>query len=1250
MKHMNNFENMFSTFYSSYDYGKIQETYYQITNQLFFSGFHTSYQLDIEVRMKNDILAMQINFDNAVSTEFVTIVGYFFNNYSSGRNCVWTKKEKSILDFFDEGISIFLKFNAKLRLNILDDEKRKLVELLANRRNKVDEILLTRLCEKFTLLETMNWQEFIQKIESEIQDEEKRKHIENITSMELPPDWINIFSSDERAAGISAKTPAEGLFLSLNNLGYVDIEYISQITGADYKTVICALKGSIYQNPYSWNECFYKGWETADEYLSGRVVDKLKKAKEANEEYNGYFSDNVEALKRVIPNTVAVDDIYVALGSPWVPADIIDDFIASTFRDRRYLHNEKYNIRYDEKTGTWKIPQKVRFAGTFLAEETFGTKRMNALQIIEKTLNMKTVFVTDEAQSTTNKSGKKRVCNKEETLLAQEKQKKITEAFKTWVWQDEVRKERLLRIYNERYCSSIIRRYDGSFLDFPDMNPEENLREYQKNAIARIIFSPNTLLAHDVGAGKTYVMICAGMKMRSMGISKKNMYVVPNTITGQWKEMFLKLYPKANILCVEPNGFTKEKRQAVLEDIKDNDYDAVIMAYSSFELIPMSKNNYRERLKLQIAEIIEKSKKNYRLTTSQSKKINALESALKELDAANGTECKKVFFDDLGINTLFVDEAHNFKNVPVETKITNVLGVSTVGSSKCQDMMDKVKTIQKANGGRGIVFATGTPISNSLTDIFVMQKYLQSEELAMLGLESFDSWVGMFAERNSEFEIDVDVNNFRMATRFTKFHNMPELSTLLSSVSDFYSVDKTNGIPEKDGYKDIIISKTPEFAKYLAEISARADEVRNKNVSLKDDNMLKITTDGRKAALDLRLVDNSAVLDYQCKAMRCAEAVFDIYLKTADKELTQLIFCDTSTPKQSFNLYDELKRLLVSMGMAPEKIAYIHDAVSEKKREELFEKVRQGVIRVLIGSTFKLGLGVNVQDKLFALHHLDVPWRPSDMIQREGRILRNGNQNEKIDIYRYIAEGSFDSYSWQLLEAKQRMINAILSGCMTERMCEEIADVVLDYAEVKAISIGNPLLKIRVETANELTRNIVLQRKLIEARQAMEIELAEIPHKIKHQQLLIENCEQDIAFYSKNKTLHDKFTRKELRQLVHNAIVKGELATEEYTACSYQGFDVVIPANMLKTKPFVYLQKNGRYQVEMGLSEKGTLIRLDNFLGDMEEYCNRLKEGLEKLQNRENDIIHELSKSDDYADIIERLKSELKNIDKKLGV
>lgn len=463
-------------------------------------------------------------------------------------------------------------------------------------------------------------------------------------------------------------------------------------------------------------------------------------------------------------------------------------------------------------------------------------------------------------------------------------------------------------------------------------------------------------------------------------------------------------------------------------------------------------------------------------------------------------------------------------------------------------------------------------------------------------------------------------------------------------------MDKNNGIPETNGYKDIIVAKTPEFITYLQSISQRADDVRNRRVSPEDDNMLKITTDGRKAALDIRLVDNSAGFNYQCKAAFCAENVFDIYHKTLGKKLTQLIFCDTSTPKASFNLYDELKRLLTSMGVPEKDIAYIHDAVSEKKREELFEKVRIGEIRILIGSTFKLGLGVNVQDKLFALHHLDVPWRPSDMVQREGRILRNGNQNDYVDIYRYIAEGSFDAYSWQILESKQRMISAILSGCVTQRMCEEIADVVLNYAEVKAISVGNPLLKKRVELANELVRNLTLQRRMVETRQEIEIELIELPGKIEHQEKLIEKCVDDVNFSLNNEVKYDKVMRKELRMMIHDAIIQNELSSEEFTVCSYRGFDVVIPTNMTKQKPFVYLERMGRYRVDMSLSETGTLVRLDNFIDNIVEHRDNLVNRLNNLKIRESEIREELQTKDSYADIIDELKNELKRIDNKLGV
>lgn len=1245
---MGNINKIFKNFYSQYNSNAIKLAYGKLSQQMFFSEIFNKIPFSVEIRMKNDILAMQLNTDNIVSMDLMTVIGFFFDRYSEDRNCVWTKKPQKIKSFFKQGISEFVAFGGKVTFNLSEDCIEKIVNELES--SNVTDNIHKRLVTDFTMLEKISWEEYEKSVIEAATEEEKEKHIEDVTCMDLPLDWSNTFSSDPRATDVTAQSPADGLLLSLNNLGKVDIEYISQITGLSYKDVIIALKGSIYQNPDSWNECFYKGWETADEYLSGRVVDKWRKARKANKTYHGYFEDNVKALDKVIPKTVSTDDIYVTLGSPWVPPDIIDSFIADLFQNYLYINNEIYSTKYDEESGIWKIPHKNRFSGRLLADEAYGTKRIKALHILEKTLNLKSVFVTDEVKSYTNKSGKKRKINKTETLLAIEKQKKIIEAFRDWVWKDPVRKERLQEIYEMKYCSSIVRHYDGSFLEFPQMNPDMKLYDYQKNAVARMIFSPNTLLAHDVGAGKTFEMIAAGMEMRRIGISKKNLYVVPNNITEQWKEMFLRLYPSAKILCVQPKNFTQEKRQKVLKKIRDNDYDAVIMAYSSFELIPVSKKYYSQQLREKIAQITSKAAEKNKVTRAQSKKNEALQNALRDLEEAINDEYDIIYFDDLGINTMFVDEAHNFKNVPIETKINRVLGVSSAGSSKCQDMMDKVKIVQKMNNGRGVVFATGTPISNSLTDIFVMQKYLQNGELTLLGLQNFDSWVGMFAERSSQFEIDVDTSNFRMATRFTKFHNMPELATLLASVSDFYQVDKTNGIPEMNGYKDVIIGKTPEFTAYLQYISQRADDVRKGYVRPDEDNMLKITTDGRKAALDMRLVDSGALFNYQCKAAHCAENVFDIYRKTYEKNLTQLIFCDTSIPKASFNLYDELKRLLTSMGVPEEKIAYIHDAVSEKKREELFEKVRKGQIRILIGSTFKLGLGVNVQDKLVAIHHLDVPWRPSDIIQREGRILRSGNQNESVDIYRYIAEGSFDAYSWQILESKQRMISEILSGCLAQRVCEEIADVVLNYAEVKAISVGNSLLKRRVELANELTRNLALQKRMSETRQEIEFELAEIPNKREHRSKLIEKCVEDANFCLKNEFKYDKFARKELRAMIFEAITQNELSKEEVTVCSYRGFDVIVPTNMTKRRPYVYLQRSGRYHVDMSLSEVGVLVRIDNFLDNIDKHLENLEKALENLNIRETEIKTELENKDSYADIIEEIKKELKQIDKELGV
>lgn len=1096
--------------------------------------------------------------------------------------------------------------------------------------------------------------------------ERKEAHIREVTSMDLPLDWENAFNQDVRTQGIHADSISDGLIYSLSNLGRVDIEYISSITGEDYKTIIGALKGSIYQNPETWGECFYKGWETSEEYLSGNMMRKWKVAKEADKDYNGYFADNIKAIEKVLPPTVATKDIYVTLGSPWVPADIIDDFIEYLLGDwRRHWYSindeEDFHTKHDELTGTWEIPFKSRYNHDVKVTRTYGTDRINAFHILERTLNMKSVAVTDEVVCNTNSSGKKRVINQSETILAIEKQNKMIKAFQKWVWEDERRKERLEMVFENNFSCVRRRIFDGSFLRFPDMSPAINLYPYQKDAVARILFTPNTLLAHDVGAGKTYVMIAAAMEMRRMGLSEKNMFVVPNNIVGQWKNIFYAMYPSANILCVEPKSFAPSKRESVLERIRDEDFDGIIIAYSCFEQIPLSKEYYQNQL-IDEQELIAKiaGKKN-KATSRLKKKQEAVSKALSELAVAMDDLYNGVYFDDLGITRLFVDEAHNFKNVPIETKADKVLGISASGSKKCQDMMDKVRMVQKKNDGAGVVFATGTPITNSITDAFIMQMYLQSGELTMLDLQSFDSWIGMFAERSTEFEIDVDTSSYRLATRFSKFHNLPELTSLLSSIADFHQVDTSVGIPQIDGYADALVSKTNEFADYLKDISQRAEDVRKGYVSRKDDNMLKITTDGRKAALDLRLVDPNAMFTYQSKVARCVENVADIYFRTTAQKSVQIIFCDTSTPKTGFNIYDEVKTMLQSKGIPADKIAFIHDAETGAQRNAMFAEVRNGDIRVLLGSTFKLGLGVNIQDKLIALHHIDVPWRPADMTQREGRILRQGNTNSKVQLFRYITEGSFDAYSWQLLETKQRFITGLLSGSLTERSGTDIEDTVLDYAEVKALAVGNPLVKERVETANELSRYLTLQRKFVESRIRMEKELLEMPGKKSNQENNIVGCEADIAYYtgwkqanpapSDNKVKKDVAEkRKQLRDYIHSSLMGYVLEPKEKILMTYRGFEIILPANMTREKPYVWLKRNGRYYVELGDTNTGNLIRIDNFLNDLQTHLDRLNKGLAKLWERERQLKEELRKEESFSDEIENCRQKLEKLDKKLGV
>ena len=1088
--------------------------------------------------------------------------------------------------------------------------------------------------------------------EKERKDKEEQKEkerIEELTSMDLPLDYENIFENDQRAMDVNVENVSDGLIVSLNTLGKVDIEYISKISGKTCKQVITALKGSIYQNPIKWGECFYKGWETADEYLSGNLLKKWREAKSFNKKYNGYFEQNVRALESVLPKTIATEDIFVTLGSPWIPTDVIDDFIDQLFGKSYVSTRQEFKVRHDEMTGTWDIPEKNRYYNNAKVYSTFGTRRMPALYILERTLNMRNVAVTDEVKCLTNKSGKKRVINQVETVSAVEKQKKLIDEFKKWVWKDARRKERLCEIYEEKYSCYRTRRYDGSFLEFPKMNKSVTLRPHQKNAVARIIFSKNTLLAHDVGAGKTFVMIASGVELKRMGLSTKNLYVVPNNLVGQWKKMFLELYPEANVLVVSPKDFTPTKRQETLAKIQTQDYDGVVMASSCFDLIPLSHEYYRRKYR-EMEERLNDLEKQIKKNTSGIKaEKKRLEEEMKKLskDVMSGNYLG-ITFDELGVTRLFVDEAHSYKNLQVHTKATNVLGLSAVGSKKCNEMLDKVRSVQRENGG--VVFATGTPITNSITDAFVMQYYLQYGELELLDLQSFDSWVGMFAEKQTEFEVDVDTSKFRLATRFSKFHNLPELTSVLSNIADFYVTDTADGLPQTDGYTDALIGKTPEFSDYLKLISARADAVRGNNVKRTEDNMLKITTDGRKGALDLRLVDARANFTYNSKVARCAENVADIYFKAEKDRSAQLVFCDSSTPKVGFNVYDELKRVLSLMGVPEEQVYYVHDATTEKKRTELFKKVCQGEIRILIGSTPKLGLGVNVQKRLIAIHHLDIPWRPADMVQREGRIIREGNMNEKVKIFRYITEGSFDAYSWQLLESKQRFICALLSGSIKERSGSDVSDTVLNYAEVKALAIGNPLIKKRVELANDLTRLYSLKRKYVESRWALEQELSELPQKINVAKQRVDKCKLDLEYYLSTNIEIDKEERVRLRKVIFDAVLDNVMKDQEQTLLTYKGFEIILPSNMPKEKPYIYVQRTGRYYVEIGEAEKGVMIRIDNCLDGLKDRLIRLDGAYKQLKNNHENIISELAKDENYDEVINRVIEDLNTIDKKLGV
>ena len=1059
------------------------------------------------------------------------------------------------------------------------------------------------------------------------------------SEVELDMDWGSAFSSTIIMEDTYAETAADGLVHSLKTLGYVDLEYISRVTTLQIKEVIKRLKGSIYQDPNKWDECFYKGWVTADEYLSGNLLTRLKVAEEANIKYNGYFTDNIEAIKKVLPEGVTSSEIYVTIASSWIPVDIIKDFIVDIMGVANSSWHKDLIVK-DPKTNIWEISPKIRNYNNQYSkfDYQYKTRNRSGLSILLSALNMKTVVIS----KTDNKGNK--YYDQADMLLANEKQKILNMVFHDYIFNNEERKKAVTEAYNNLYGYNVIRVYNGSFLEFPDMNPSINLYDYQKNSIARIIFNKNTLLAHEVGTGKTYIMIASGEELIRMGISNKNMYAVPNNILAQWDAAYRYLYPNSKIKVCYPKDFTPAKRRNTLLDIKNNNYNAIILPHSSFDSLELSDSIRIKKLEDEAFEI---TSLNINTMVSQNR-LKAIEEELEELRSRQININDDITFDKLGITRLYIDEAHYYKNVPIQTGLVNMLGISSVGSTKCLSMIEKISYMNSLSDG-GVIMATGTPITNSITDCYVFQRYLQEGELKLLNIHSFDNWVAMFAEKSEELEVDVDAKGYRIATRLSRFHNLPELTTILANVADFYRLGKNSELPEFNGYTDVVLKKTYELAQYIEELSARSTMIRTGFIKRSVDNMLKVTTDGRKAALDMRLVDpNTALSKIFSKVYSCAEKVCNLYIKTYNTKGTQLIFCDYSTPKDGFNIYDELKSVLITSGIKPDEVAFIHEAKTERQKEKIFEKVNNGEIRVLIGSTFKLGMGVNVQKKLVAIHHLDVPWRPADMIQREGRIIRQGNENKEVFIYRYIQEASFDAYSWQLLETKQKFIDELLSNSIGVRSALDVSDTVLNYGEVKALAIGNIRLKERFEIYNELNRLRLLHNNDQQMRSRFERELLEIPKKIEELNELIVNYTYDYAIYESSKIEFSNERRLEIRDYIYDELMANIMVKEEKTLMNYQGFEVVLPMNMTEPKPYLWLIATHKHKVEMSNSVNGCLIRIDNYLDNIGKKKRELEQEIFLLKEKEKSIKLALESQIDYEPMIIELKKKLEEIDKEL--
>lgn len=1045
----------------------------------------------------------------------------------------------------------------------------------------------------------------------------------------------------------------DALIVSLSEKARVDITFMQKLCNMDMDKMLKDLEGEIFNVP-EYGEP--NQWVTADEYLSGNVREKLKIA-EHFAETDERFNVNVKYLKEVQPKDLSASEISVRLGSTWIPPEDIKVFIEYLLNPSNYAC-QNINVHYNEATSEWWIEGKNYDKYNIKATNTYGTGRASAYKIIEDSLNLKDTRIYDYYE---DENGKRVAeLNKKETAIAQAKQEQIKLAFEEWIWKDPERRERLTKFYNERFNSIRPREYDGSHISFDGMNPEITLRKHQVNAIARILYGGNTLLAHEVGAGKTFEMVAAAMESKRLGLCNKSLFVVPNHIVEQFGQEFLQLYPSANVLVTTKKDFETANRKKFCSRIATGDYDAIIISHSQFEKIPMSVERQVAIIQKQIEDItlgIQDLKNNNgeRFSIKQMEKTKkGLETRLAKL---NDTSRKDdvVTFEELGVDRIFVDEAHYYKNLFLYTKMRNVGGIAQTEAQKSSDLFMKCRYLDELTGGKGVIFATGTPISNSMVELYTMQRYLQYGELEKRHLQQFDAWASTFGETVTAIELSPEGTGYRAKTRFAKFFNLPELMALFKEVADIQTSEMLNLPVPKANYHNVVIEPSEIQKELVKDLSERAEKIRNRMVDSSVDNMLKITNDGRKLALDQRLT-NDMLEDFEhSKVTTCADNIYSIWDKTSEDKSAQLVFCDLSTPHNDgkFNVYDDLKTKLIDRGIPEEEIAFIHDANTDARKQELFNKVRRGQVRVLIGSTQKMGAGTNCQDRLIALHDLDCPWRPSDLIQRSGRIIRQGNKNPEVDIYRYVTEGTFDAYLYQLVENKQRFISQIMTSKTPVRFAEDIDETALSYAEIKALAAGNPDIIEKTELDTQVAKLKLLKQNYLSEKYALEDKVIKYyPNEIKRLENRIEDMKEDIEAFNNNNTPDNSFEkmnikgtdfteRKEAGEKIIE-ICKSMTNPEPLEIGEYKGFKIILSFDTMDRKFYASMKNNLSYKTELGSDPSGNITRIDNVLNGIETRLSNIENNLEDTKKNYESAKKEIEKPFPQE---EELKTKSKRLD-----